>query len=506
MSKYLDIVSLINSDFYKKKQRISWHINHNEYYNLINEVYNLLDNLNSDIKNNKIYDVSKFSIFKNISTYLSHVYDYVILSKNNIKPEYSENSKIYIDNIWKKIPLSSDLEANRRNLTLKKNFVKKIYSKFLNLIPNTFFKYSILVKNHLIDDFLKKNKFKYLTIYPTSNITVNSLDNLQIKKLSQELSSMIIFTIEEKYFFLNDDQKKSINFIINQNLLNTNNDFKNYNGQIKNSKNIIIGTDTNPYYSFISYIAKNNGIKVWRFDHGGEKCFFDDDFHWTQVFYNIDVFVTYGKKWKNLLEKKIKTLNKNIEVKAIGSSHYKKIYNTYFGLKTNSVKKILYIPNSFVSESRQLTNKKIIDLVLYDWQKYLIKTLQNNNYEVIYKKHPKGKFHKENNLGKISNYETSEPMIKALKYADIVICDMAGTAFVEALCAGKDVIYIDMKQRPFNKASFEDLNSVVKIISTNEKNGIFYLNEHELLNSLTSPQKNIEKQRELVKDYWLESN
>ena len=100
-------------------------------------------------------------------------------------------------------------------------------------------------------------------------------------------------------------------------------------------------------------------------------------------------------------------------------------------------KKILYLPNSFVSEARQFPYSKIIDPLLFDWQKYLIELLQINGFDVIYKNHPKGFFQAENILGKIAKYESTKPMIEALHDADIVLCDMAGSAFVEALCAEK---------------------------------------------------------------------
>ena len=63
-----------------------------------------------------------------------------------------------------------------------------------------------------------------------------------------------------------------------------------------------------------------------------------------------------------------------------------------------------------------------------------------------------------------------------------------------------------MKQRQFNKDNFEDLNSIVKIVSTNQHNGVFYVDTEKLLKALKSPQKNFDKQRELVKEYWLESD
>ena len=88
--------------------------------------------------------------------------------------------------------------------------------------------------------------------------------------------------------------------------------------------------------------------------------------------------------------KKNTKIKKQIKVKAIGSSHHREIFNKHFDKKLNSSKKILYIPGSFVSEERDFLYDKIIDPLLYDWQRYLIETLQNFKYEVIYKMHPKG--------------------------------------------------------------------------------------------------------------------
>jgi len=122
---------------------------------------------------------------------------------------------------------------------------------------------------------------------------------------------------------------------------------------------------------------------------------------------------------------------------------------------------------------------------------------------VIYKKHPKGTLHEDNNLDTIAKYNTTNSMIESLSHADTVIIDSAGSAFVEALCAGKDVIYIDMKQRLYDKENFEEFNSVVKIVSTYIQDGIYYLNLNELKNALNSPHKDIKKQEQVVKDYWL---
>ena len=148
-----------------------------------------------------------------------------------------------------------------------------------------------------------------------------------------------------------------------------------------------------------------------------------------------------------------------------------------------------------MSEERHLTYGTIIDPVLYDWQKYLIELLQSFNYDVIYKMHPKGIFQEDNNLGQISAYKSTKHIMESFKDADIVVVDYAGSAFVEALCAGKDVIYIDMSlfltDNYFNKLKNKNLFSNEKIIEY--KNFVFEninkffnynLNQKALLNNI----------------------
>ena len=102
-----------------------------------------------------------------------------------------------------------------------------------------------------------------------------------------------------------------------------------------------MGTGTGHYTRLISTIAKNHKAKVWKFEHGGEKCLYDDNWYWESAFYNTDVFVTYGKKWKKYVEKKAKDLNKEIQVKSIGSSHHKKIFDLNFKKKSNKKKNFI---------------------------------------------------------------------------------------------------------------------------------------------------------------------
>lgn len=503
MNTHLDIISLIDSDFYKKNQRLSWHLDHKEYNKLSWDIINLLNNINFEKNENEVFQIVKRDIATGLSQYLSHVYDYILLSRKNIKPIYSKSSNIYIEPIWQKRPITTTFDLDLQKRRIKKNMVKSLYSKLVKNIYKNFFKFIITSQNELSKDFQKTIQFKYLKILPQYYFPVNLIKNKLSENLSGKISFFIFSMINENYFDLNNDHKRSIKYIIETYLARASNDLKAYDGFFKKTKNIITGTGNSYYNRLVSNLAKKHDSVIWRFNHGGERCFFSDDFFWENEFFQTDYYVTYGKKWGDYLKKILKKNDKSVPIKTIGSRYNKKIFNLYFDKKINNPKKILYISSSFVSEARQFPNNKLIDPVLYDWQRYLIETIHNLRFDTIYKMHPKGFFQEINNLGLISKTKTTATMFESLKYTEKVIIDSPGTALIESLCAGKDIIYIDMKQRLFNKENLSEFNSVVKIIPTYISDGILYLDETELKKALNSSHKNIEKQKKLIEDYIL---
>jgi hypothetical protein len=503
MEKYLDITSLIKSDFYKKNQRLSWHISHTEYNKLSSDLNNLLENLEFDKIENEIFQIVKFDIFSSLSQYLSHVYDFILLSRQNIKPIYSRDSNIYIDPIWQKRPIMNTFVLDLQKRRKKNNIFKYCYSKMVKNISKNFFKFIVVSENQLSKEFNKGIQYECLKILPTYYFPINVTKNRFTKNLSDKISSLIFLMVSENYFYLSLDHKKSINFIIEIYLSRAFNDLKIYDDFLKKTQNIITGTGNNYYNRLISNLAKKHGSKIWRFNHGGDRCFFDDNVYWKNEFFQTDIYITYGVKWADYLKKKAKQFKKDIHIDTIESRYHKRIFNLHFSEKKAQSKKILYIPNSFVSEGRQFQTMKIVDPVLYDWQKYLLEILKRLKYDVIYKTHPKGFYQEINNLDIINKNKTNKSMIESLEYADTVILDYLGSAFVEALCAGKDIIYIDMKQRLYDKENINEFKSFVKVISTYIKDGIFYLNEDELKEAINSPHKDIKKQEQIVRDYFL---
>lgn len=504
MKQYLDITSLINSDYYKKNTRLKWHISQLKYDELAQDIYDLLKNINLSKQEEEILNISTTSIHHNLCSYLSHVYDYVVLQEQNIKPIYSSSSNIYIDNIWNNKPLDKIFSIELEKKRFKKTKLKSIYSYLFKYIPKKKYNYILASKNQLVNEFVEKNKNTFLQISPPYHFDIDTTSSIFSKNLATKLNILIIENIEKKYFILNEEHKQSIKFILDTFISRAYNNLNSYNGFLKDSKNIITGTGYNYYNRLLSTIAEKESIKMTRFYHGGDRCFYNDTWYWDSEYLQIDTFITYGTKWANFARKKALELNKKIEVKAIGSKYHQKLYDKFFDKKINNKNKILYIPNAFIGEARQFPYAKIIDPLLFDWQKYLIEILQKNGFEVIYKKHPKGFFQEENILGKIAKYESTKPMIEALEDADMVLCDMAGSAFVESLCAGKEIVLIDTKQRLFNIETKKDLEKAVKIIDAYWDDNILCIDKDMLVKTFKNLNINSDDKRKVVKDYFIE--
>ncbi|QKF81091.1 hypothetical protein [Halarcobacter ebronensis] len=503
MNRYLDINSLIVLNYFENNDRLTWHISHKKYDEFAQDIYKWLYEIDLDDKEFELFNISSPIIYQSLSTYLTHVYDYIILEEKREHIFYSQDSSIYIDKIWKKQVIDSIFSIELEKKRFKRSKIKSLYSFLIKYIPKNFFDAIIISKNQLVTEFVNKSNLKTIYLSPSYYFKINTNRSYFTDKIAKKLANNLIEKIENEYFKLFEDHKASIEFIINTLLSRAHNDLKSYNGFLKSAKNVITGTGNNYYNRLLSTIAKKENCKVSRFYHGGDRCFFNDPWYWESEFFQTDYFYTYGKKWGNFAKNKVYELNKNIDVISLGSKYHTKIYNKYFGKKIGNRKRILYIPNSFVGELRQFPYAKIIDPLLFDWQKYLIDMLQKNGFDVIYKKHPKGFFQEENILGKIAKHESTNLMIEALSEADIVICDMAGSAFVESLCAGKDIILIDTLQRPFDIKNKRNLQKAVKIVEGYWEDNILKVDEKILIETINFFNIEDNDKDDIIKEYYI---
>jgi len=507
VEQYLDIQSLIDSEYYETNKRLQWHIDHLEYDKFAKDLYDWLNGVELLGEEKETFDISSVFIYTELASYLTHVYDYLYLTERNIKPVYSKQSNIFINKIWNNKPVVTSLLIELEKNRFRVDKLKLLYSFLVKIFPKKHIRTLLVSSNNLVEQYLNGIKGISLKIIPQYYFQIDTKSSSFSRDISAKLRDILVSKIESNYFILNNEHKESIGFIIESFIARAYNNTNSYNGTLSGCSkkaSLITGTGNSYYNRLLSSISKKEGINVIRFNHGGERCFYDDTHFWRNGdLFQTDIYVTYGRKWKTRLEEIIKNTGKKITVKSIGSDYHKKIYNKFFNKKTEKNKKILYIPNSFIGEIRVFPHAKIIDPILFDWQKYLIETLQKNGFEVIYKKHPKGFLHEENILGDIAAYESTKPMAEALEDADMVLCDMAGSAFIESLCAGKNIVLIDTLQRPFNCEAKKDLESAVKIIDAYWENNIIKIDEQKLIDAFIKFDINKEDMKKVVKDYFL---
>jgi len=507
MSNYLDIKSLIDSDYYKTNSRIRWHVNHLQYDKFTKDLYSWLNSIELSKEEKEIFDISSVFIYTELASYLTHVYDFIYLTERNLSPIYSNQSNVFIDKIWNKEVIKTSLLIELEKNRLRVNKLKQLYSLLVKIFPKKYVQTVHVSSNDLVEQYLNGTKGITLKIIPHYYFEINIKSSTFSKVLSTKVRDILVKEIESSYFILNDDHIESIGFILDSYIARSYNNMNSYNEFLSGfNKNVSIITGTgNSYYNrLLSSILKKEDLEVIRFNHGGERCFYNDKHFWENGdLFQTDIYVTYGKKWKIWLEKIVKYSGKKITIKSISSDHHNKIYKKFFNKTKQKNNKILYIPNSFKGEFRIMPYTSLIDPILFDWQKYLIELLQKNGFEVIYKTHPKGFLHNENILGKIANYESTKPMIEALEEADTVLCDYAGSAFIESMCAGKNIVLVDTMQRPFDKNNKKDLQEAVKIVDAFWEDNILKVDEEELVDALNNFEINKENMRKVVNDYFL---
>ena len=505
MKQCLDIISLIDSDYYKNNKRLKWHTSQLKYDEISQDIYFWLTSLELNEIEKEVFSLSCTFIYTELACYVTHVYDYIILNERNIRPKYSNKSNIFIKKIWCKQSITNTLLVDLERNHLENTKIRTIYSLLVGLLPSRLFQFISISRNPLAREYLVNNNF-YLQVLPQYYFNINTKSSEFSQQLSKKISATIIKNLEEDHFKLDKNHKQSIEFIVDTYISRAFNDLNKQDSLLKNKKAIITGTGNGYYNRLYSLLANKYNTTVIRFNHGGERCFFNDNYFWNFVeLYNNDIYVTYGPKWGDFVRKKAKELNRDIGVKAIGSKYHKKFYDKFFGKKIYDKKKILYIPNSFTGEIRIFPYAKLIDPILFDWQKYLIETLQKNGFEVIYKKHPKGFFQKNDELSKVASYESDKPMIKALEGVDMVLCDMAGSAFIESLCAGKDIVLIDTCQRPFNLETKRDLQTAVKIVEAYWENNTLKIDEKSLVNTFKNLDIDDKNKDKIIQDYFLKT-
>jgi hypothetical protein len=490
---------LDNADSFSHEKRLRWPVLHSEYDDLTNHLFSWLNNISLDRDDFMLFEVVRPLIYQSLASYLTHLYDSIKIKESGLNPIFSDQSNVYLSHIYKNtatdVVAYIELEKNR----FKDNFKKATYSKIIERMPKIFMKKIRISRNPLN---IQDGKY-VLDLLCSHHFPINISTNSESIRIASIITNLLVEKIERKYFLLERNNLDSIFNIVKICMSRVVNDIDRYNGFLKHTSLMLSGTGCKYHNRLLPYIVKNhhnNEAHVKVFSHGGERVFFEDAWYWDWELSYATEYVSYGEKSSVMLDKMI---GNRVRFKSIGSSFHKEIYNRHYAEVVSDSKKVLYIPNSFVGESRQFPNAKLIDPVLYDWQVYLIKKMKFLGYTVIYKTHPKGFFHDSNNIGLIADYETSLSMDSILNEVNIVVSDSAGSAVIESICAGKHVTLIDMKQRPLNKLTLKDFEDLINIVSVDWVDNLPYIDDNLLLDALQNTPSVKENQKKLIKEYFI---
>ena len=297
-----------------------WPTADKEYFKLSKQITQILSQSCPDFYLYQ-FSVVQNQIAKGLFEYTSLLYD---LKKIRIKNKIITNLKNqhYLKNILSNTPVelsyNYNLELNRRPKNFFRNYFIKILWKLTNLNDKNY----VVSKNQLLTSFKKKLYSESFVYFPP--IYFLGIDKkIESNNVSELICNSFIKLFEKNIFLLGNVEKKSINNLITIYLTRLQSDLykiEKFFTKIKKCKSIITGTGDQYFNRLMSYYAKINGICSIRFDHGGDRIFFKDDYNLKNELSFVDKYYTFG----NLGSKYLLKLTKNLKIPKI------KIYGISF--------------------------------------------------------------------------------------------------------------------------------------------------------------------------------
>ena len=99
MRQFIDVQSLVQSNYYKKNKRLQWHIGQLQYDEFAKDLHDWLHDIELSNKERFFFDISSVFIYTELASYLTHVYDYLYLTERNIEPVYSKKNNVFLSKI-----------------------------------------------------------------------------------------------------------------------------------------------------------------------------------------------------------------------------------------------------------------------------------------------------------------------------------------------------------------------------------------------------------------------
>jgi hypothetical protein len=217
-----------------------------------------------------------------------------------------------------------------------------------------------------------------------------------------------------------------------------------------------------------------HGKKVIRFEHGGERPFFDDPGWALSELRFCDEYRCFGWAGASGLTRNYASHQAGVLFDtsplflAQGSKRHQKLWQKVQSTGGESYKRqaILYVPALYLGEQYRAVSVRfrMNDVVYLNWQIWLIKRLRENGHRVIIKSHPGGLSGVGNVLAKYADGFWRDRYDAAITQEFINVFDFPGTAMIDALATPVPIVLVDSLFRPRNPYTFPDLAERVSIV------------------------------------------
>lgn len=272
------------------------------------------------------------------------------------------------------------------------------------------------------------------------------------------------------------------------------------------------GTGGNYACRLLSHVFQREGRPVVRFDHGGDRGLFEDPLWGVTELSLADRYVAHAKQEAARIRERVENasvpllLDRRPAVMGCGSLYHRNLHGRFQNRPAvGRARRVLVASGAMQGQNRVLPHMKWHDLVYLDWQARLLKVLTASGLHTVAKRHPKGLLAEVPLLAPFCSEEIlGAPLGPFLESCDAFVFDLAGSAFIEALCTMKPVVLIDVPLRPFNPRALRDLEGVCRIVraSYDEGNRIV-VGRDALLEAVHAP-VNAERRNEFLQGYLFE--
>ncbi len=274
---------------------------------------------------------------------------------------------------------------------------------------------------------------------------------------------------------------------------------------------LFTGTGGNYLARVVSQTFQKNGARVIRTTHGGDTALFNDPL-WPSIELPFaDTYVSFGTRAAELVQDAgdrhaaIRRLNRSVSVVAAGSEFHQQILD--HSSASAEVKTVHVISASFSGTRRAIPNIKIHDVVYMEWHRRLLTMIAAAGFNTVAKRHPKGN---GADIPIFDDVATTElrlsGMADTFDRTDAYVADIAGSAFIEALCTLKPIVLIDIPNRRLTEDARTQLSKSIVIVraSFDEHNRVI-VDSNCIVEGLREP-VDLAARHQFISDYLTSSS